>query len=237
MKLGINGMGRIGKLSLWHHLARKHFSEIIVNVGRPVGKNLEHLAQTVEKDSNYGHLAQFLHGWHGQRVIESLDESSGRMVIDGIPVRFLRDHRNPRAIGWREHGVRLVVDCTGQFLDPTSSVDVAGGGLRGHLDAGAEKILLSAPFKIKNSGLHMPDDAITTVMGINDAMFIPGQHALVSAASCTTTCLSFMIKPILDHYGVDRILSASMVTIHAATSSQKVLDTVPKAGASDTVVV
>ncbi len=233
MKLGINGMGRIGKLSLWHHLARKSFDEIIVNVGRPVGKSLADLAHAVEHDSTYGRLSHFLYGYHGQRVIEELDETSGRMVIDGTPVRFLRSHRNPRDIGWRDHGVRLVVDCTGVFTDPTASADTSGGALRGHLEAGAEKVVLSAPFKIKTSGIAMPDDAVTTVMGINDEMYLPGRHTLISAASCTTTCLAYMMKPILDHYGADRVLSASMVTIHAATSSQVVLDALPTANATD----
>lgn len=233
MKLGINGMGRIGKLSLWHHLANKSFSELVVNVGRPVGKSLEDLAHAVEHDSTFGRLSHFLHGYHGQRVIEELDETTGRMVIDGTPVHFLRSHRNPRDIGWRDHGVRLVVDCTGVFTDPTAPADAGSGALRGHLEAGAEKVVLSAPFKIKTSGLSMPGDAVTTVMGINDEMYIPGQHSLISAASCTTTCLAYMIKPVLDHFGADRILSASMVTIHAATSSQVVLDALPTTGASD----
>ena len=233
MKLGINGMGRIGKLSLWHHLANKNYSEIVVNVGRPVGQSLENLAQVLEKDSSYGRLSQFLHGYHSHRVIEALDEDQGRMVIDGIPVHFLRSQRNPNAIGWRDHGVRLVVDCTGAFTDPTASADVEGGSLRGHLESGAEKVVLSAPFKIKDTGKSMPDDAITTVMGINDEMYEPGRHALISAASCTTTCLSYMIKPIMDHFGADQILSASMVTVHAATGSQVVLDAVPRSGAID----
>ncbi|MBF0183775.1 MAG: glyceraldehyde-3-phosphate dehydrogenase [Magnetococcales bacterium] len=233
MKLGINGMGRIGKLSLWYHLANKTFDEIVINVGRPVGKSLEDLAHAVEHDSTYGRLTNFLHGYHGQRVIEELDEASGRMVINGTPVHFLRSHRNPREIGWRHHGVRLVVDCTGVFVDPTVAADAGNGSLRGHLDAGAEKVLLSAPFKIKTSGIAMPDDATTVVMGINDEMYVPKQHTLLSAASCTTTCLAFMMKPMLDHFGADRILSASMVTVHASTSSQVVLDALPSANASD----
>jgi len=101
------------------------------------------------------------------------------------------------------------------------------------MEAGAEKVLLSAPFKIKTQGLSMPDDAVTTVMGINDEDYIPSKHCLISAASCTTTCLSYMLKPLLDQIGADHILSASMVTVHAATGSQKVLDSLPKTGASD----
>ncbi|MBF0125695.1 MAG: glyceraldehyde-3-phosphate dehydrogenase [Magnetococcales bacterium] len=233
MKLGINGMGRIGKLSLWTHLARKRFSGIVVNVGREVGLNLHNLVESVEKDSTYGRLANYLHGCKGGRVIENLDEATGSMTIDGVPVRFLRTARNPREIGWREHGVRLAVDCTGVFIDPTHTADATQGSLRGHLAAGAQKVILSAPFKIQNQGLSIPDDAITNVMGINEESFDPARHTVISAASCTTTCLAFMMKPIMDHFGVDRILSASMVTVHASTSSQTVLDAVPAAGAKD----
>ncbi|MBF0182136.1 MAG: glyceraldehyde-3-phosphate dehydrogenase [Magnetococcales bacterium] len=233
MKLGINGMGRIGKLSLWTHVARRSFDGIVVNVGREVGQNLHNLAETLEKDSTYGRLSQYLHGVGGGRVIENLDEAAGTMTIDGVPVRFLRSARNPKEIAWRENGVRMVVDCTGVFVDPTHSVDAPHGSLRGHLEAGAQKVLLSAPFKIGNQGLQTPDDAVTCVMGINEEMFLPARHSLVSAASCTTTCLAFMMKPLLDHFSVERILSASMVTVHAATSSQTVLDAVPASGAKD----
>jgi glyceraldehyde 3-phosphate dehydrogenase len=70
-------------------------------------------------------------------------------------------------------------------------------------------------------------------MGINDADYDPKRHEIVSNASCTTTCLCYMVKPLLDYFGVDRILSAAMTTVHAATSSQQVLDHSPKAGATD----
>lgn len=233
MKIGINGMGRIGKLSLWNHVAKKHFSEIVVNVGREVGRGLSDLLQTIEKDSTFGHLGVWLHGYGGGRVIENMDETAGTATIDGVPVRFLRSHRNPRDIQWRQSGVSLVVDCTGAFMDPTVAGNGAGGALRGHLEAGAAKVILSAPFKIKNKGQPMPEDAVTVVLGINDADLDPGRHNVISSASCTTTCLAFMMKPLLDHFGAGRILSASMVTVHAATPSQKVLDSVPKAGATD----
>ncbi|MBF0176381.1 MAG: glyceraldehyde-3-phosphate dehydrogenase [Magnetococcales bacterium] len=233
MKLGINGLGRIGKLTLWRQLALKHFPEMVVNVGRPVGRSLDDLLQVVESDSTYGHLGNFLRGYRGGRVIEEANDAEGTAVIDGIPVRFLRMHRNPAELPWREHGVRLVVDCTGAFLDPTAPANEKNGSLRGHLEAGASKVILSAPFKMRNKGLGMPPDAITVVMGINDEAYNPARHHIISAASCTTTCLAFMVKPLLDHFGVDRILSASMVTVHAVTGSQSVLDTLPKAGATD----
>ncbi|HAT48820.1 MAG: glyceraldehyde-3-phosphate dehydrogenase [Nitrospirae bacterium] len=233
MKIGINGMGRIGKLSLWNHVAKKHFSEIVVNVGREVGRGFPDLLQTIEKDSTFGHLGVWLHGYGGGRVIENMDEVAGTATIDGVPVRFLRSHRNPRDIQWRQNGVSLVVDCTGVFMDPTAAGNASGGALRGHLEAGATKVILSAPFKIKNKGQPIPEDAVTVVLGINDADLDPGRHHVISSASCTTTCLAFMMKPLLDHFGAGRILSASMVTVHAATPSQKVLDSVPKTGASD----
>ncbi|MDO5674604.1 MAG: glyceraldehyde 3-phosphate dehydrogenase NAD-binding domain-containing protein [bacterium] len=233
MKLGLNGLGRIGKLSLWNHVAKKYFSEVVVNLGRDVGSGLEDIAAAIEKDSTYGRLSTYINGFKGGRVIENLDEAAGTMTVNGLPVSFLRTARNPKDIDWQGNQVRLVVDTTGQFKDPTADADEGRGSVRGHLQAGAEKVIVSAPFKIKAKGLDMPDDALTTVMGINDDDFDPARHSIISAASCTTTCLSYMIKPLLDHFGADRLLSASMVTVHAATGSQEVLDRLPAAGATD----
>lgn len=233
MKLGINALGRIGKLSLWHHVGRKYFSEIVVNTGREIGQGLEDLAAAIERDSSYGRLGNYLHGYKGGRMIENLNDADGTMVINGVPVKVLRESRNPKDIAWKENGVRLVVDTTGVFNDPTADADAKWGAFRGHLAAGAEKAILSAPFKIQEKGLTMPEDAVTTVMGINDDDYIPSQHSLISAASCTTTCLSYMMKPLLDQIGAENFLSASMVTVHAATSSQKVLDSLAKTGAKD----
>ncbi|HSL41449.1 MAG TPA: glyceraldehyde 3-phosphate dehydrogenase NAD-binding domain-containing protein [Desulforhopalus sp.] len=233
MKLGINGFGRIGKLSLWHHVSRKHFSGIVVNVGREVGRSLNDLAAMLEKDSTYGRLGAYLYGHRYPEVITELNEEQGTMLVNGVPVTILRTARNPADIPWQENGVKLVVDSTGMFTDPTTDAGENRGALRGHMQAGAEKVILSAPFKIKSKGLDMPEDAVTTVMGINEEMYEAGRHALISAASCTTTCLSYMIKPLMEKIGADKILSASMVTVHAATGSQQVLDRLPKTGATD----
>ncbi|MEM2772596.1 MAG: glyceraldehyde 3-phosphate dehydrogenase NAD-binding domain-containing protein, partial [Candidatus Pacearchaeota archaeon] len=86
MKLGINGLGRIGKLTLWHHVARKYFKEIVVNVGREVGTSFSDIANYIEKDSTYGWLPVYLYGHKSKRVIENLDEKEGIMYIDGIKV-------------------------------------------------------------------------------------------------------------------------------------------------------
>jgi glyceraldehyde 3-phosphate dehydrogenase len=233
MKLGLNGLGRIGKLTLWHHVSRRYFSEVVVNLGRQVGSGLQDIAAAIEKDSTYGRLSTYIHGFKGGRVIENLNEDKGTMTVNGVPVTFLRESRNPKDINWQGNQVRLVVDSTGVFKDPTADASEAKGSVRGHLQAGAEKVLVSAPFKIKAKGLDMPEDAVTTVMGINDDDYDPSRHNIISAASCPTTCLSYMIKPLLDHFGAERILSASMVTVHAATGSQQVLDRLPSTGATD----
>ncbi|MCB9015737.1 MAG: glyceraldehyde-3-phosphate dehydrogenase [Lentimicrobiaceae bacterium] len=232
--LGINGAGRIGKLTLWNHLLNKHFGGIVVNVGRGVGKSLDSLIHNIENDSTYGSLTKFLYGYSGKKCeIKVVDAANFLVEIDGMPVQFLTTARNPRDINWAEHNVRLVVDCTGAFLDPTIPADHAKGSLRGHLEAGAEKVIASAPFKIKDSTLKMPGDASMMVYGINHLDFDVRKHHVISAASCTTTGLSHMMKPLLDNAETSNILTASMSTIHASTSTQSILDSVPSAGTSD----
>lgn len=231
--LGINGLGRIGKLTLWNHICRKYFSEIIINIGRKVGTSLRDIALYIEKDSTYGPLHRYLYGYKAERIIENLNEEKGTMVIDGIPVTILRETRNPKDIPWQKYGVKVVVDATGKFKDPTLPAETQNGSVRGHLLAGAEKVIVSAPFKIKEKGLSIPDDATTIVIGINDNMYDHKRHHIISAASCTTTCLAYMIKPLLDYFGHKRILSASMATVHASTGTQQVLDRLPEANATD----
>ncbi|MFC1884496.1 glyceraldehyde 3-phosphate dehydrogenase NAD-binding domain-containing protein [Thermodesulfobacteriota bacterium] len=233
LKLGINGLGRIGKLAVWDQVSRKYFSELVINLGRQAGSSLEDIADYIEKDSTYGSLGTYLYGYSSGRVIDDLDENSGTMRIDGVKVRILQQNRNPKNIQWMENDVRLVVDATGHFLDPSISPDEPGGAVKGHLEAGAEKVIVSAPFKIKDKSIPMPPEAVTTVMGINEDDYDPRLHTIVSNASCTTTCLAHMMKPLLNHFGPQKILTASMATIHATTGSQSVLDKIPKAGAKD----
>ena len=91
----------------------------------------------------------------------------------------------------------------------------------------------SAPFKIKNKSLETPEDTTTLIFGINHTSFNPKKHLLVSAASCTTTGLAHMVKPLLENEATSTILTASMSTIHAVTNTQTVLDKLPKAGEKD----
>ena len=173
MKLGINGLGRIGKLTLWHHVGRKYFNEIVINMGRELGTSLNDLAHYIERDSTYGTLHSYLYGHRAKSLVSNLDEKNESMSLDGIPVKILRKERNPKDIDWYEQGVRLAIDTTGQFLDPTLPADDPKGSVRGHIEAGAEKVLVSAPFKIKDKSKSMPEDAVTTVMGVNGNDYDP----------------------------------------------------------------
>ena len=231
--LGINSLGRIGKLTLWHHVGRKYFKEIIVNLGRESGTGLQSIAQMIEKDATYGLLHRFLYGIKSERLIEIKDEKKGKLVIDGIPVTILREARNPVDIPWRDYNVALVVDCTGKFKDPTVQPDDSKGSIRGHLVKGAKAVINSSAFKIKNKALSTPADCVTLIYGINHSAFDQKKHQIVSAASCTTTGLAHMVKPLLENEKTNTILTASMSTVHAVTNSQSVLDSVPKAGEKD----
>jgi glyceraldehyde 3-phosphate dehydrogenase len=232
-KLGINGLGRIGKLTLWHYLSLQYFEEIIVNLGREAGTSLGDIAHYLIRDSTYGSLPMYLHGFKCGEIVSDINDANGTMTINGVKVTILRASRNPAELAWKQHGVNIVIGTTGKFQDPTVSADEAKGALRGHLEAGAQKVIASAPFKIKDKATPMPDDSITCVKGINENDYDPARHNIISAASCTTTCLAHMVKPLLDRIGAKRILTASMATVHAATGTQPVLDRLAKPGATD----
>jgi len=228
--LGINSLGRIGKLTLWHHIGRKYFKEIVVNLGRESGTGLQSIAQMIEKDATYGLLHRFLYGIKAERLVEIKDEKKGKLIIDGIPVTILREARNPIDIPWRDYNVDLVVDCTGKS---TVQADDPKGSIRGHLVKGAKAVINSSAFKIKNKALSAPGDCVTLIYGINHSAFDQKKHQIISAASCTTTGLAHMVKPLLENEKTNTILTASMSTVHAVTNSQSVLDSVPKAGEKD----
>jgi glyceraldehyde 3-phosphate dehydrogenase len=226
-------LGRIGKLTLWHHLGHDDFDRIVVNLGRPVGTSLGSVVQYIAKDSTYGPLHRFLHGQAGVRDVQVVDEERGLISAFGKELVVLREARNPKDIPWRDYGVSLVVECTGTFRDPHAEPDAPGGALRGHLAAGARAVVQSSPFKSGKKGVPLPDDSGLFIHGINDFEFDPAKHKLVSAASCTTTALAHMMRPLLDRDLTRKMITAGMSTVHAATNSQPLLDAVPKAGATD----
>ena len=153
-KLGINGLGRIGKLTLWYHLGHDDFDCFVVNVGRQVGTSLQSVVEYVSKDSTYGPLHRYLYGHQGKRDIEVVDEAAGLVRAHGKEIILLREARNPKDIPWRDHGVSLVVECTGTFRDPHADAEDPKGALRGHLAAGARTVVQSSPFKSKTMSAH-----------------------------------------------------------------------------------
>jgi glyceraldehyde 3-phosphate dehydrogenase len=231
--LGINGMGRIGKLTFWNQLSIDAFEGYVINAGREVGSSLEDFIDFIKTDSTYGNLDRFLYGYSGKEsVIEDVNYDNWKFVINGRPVKVLTTARNPKDIGWKDHSVETVVDCTGVFLNPNTPADAAKGSVRGHLEAGAQRVICSAPFKM-DKGADMPEDAMMVVYGINHEEVDMNKHRIISSASCTTTGLSHMMKPLIDNDKVGKILSVCMSTIHAATNNQMVLDGVPAKGAKD----
>lgn len=231
--LGINGLGRMGKLTLWYHLTRRAFDGVVINVGREVGKSLEDIIHFITVDSTYGSLSHFLYGHSGKRIqTEIIDREANLFAIDGFYIKILMSNRLPENINWGREGVPLVIECTGRFLDPTVQSNDTKGSLVGHLAAGARKVIVSAPFKIKNPAADASDFP-TLIFGINHHSYNPTSHNIISAASCTTTGLAHMIKPLIENEFTKDILTASMSTVHAVTNTQSVLDTVPSANTSD----
>lgn len=231
--LGINGLGRIGKLVLWNQLIVNHFDGFVISLGRTAGTSVNDLLSFILSDSTYGSLDRFMYGYQGKSLdVKVLDKDNFEFEVDGKHIIFLTDERNPKNINWAEHSVEVVVDCTGVFLDPNMDKDANRGSVRGHLET-AKKVIVSAPFKIKGKELVLPEDSTMLVYGINHENYDNNKHDLISAASCTTTALSHMMKPLLDNIETSRILTASMSTIHAATNNQNLLDALPAQGASD----
>jgi glyceraldehyde 3-phosphate dehydrogenase len=139
---------------------------------------------------------------HGQlgKPVTALEDS---IEVDGRQVKVTA-FKDPAQIPWKDLGVDIVMECTGIFRDRQ--------GASKHLDAGAKKVIISAP-------ATNPD--ITIVMGVNHDMYDPSSHHIISNASCTTNCLAPVAKVLLENFG---ILSGMMTTIHAYTGDQRILD-------------
>lgn len=226
--IGINGIGRIGKLLLWLITARKEHSEVVISTGREAGKGLDDLAMYLAYDSTYGPYDRFFFGYRTSSKVEIKD---GHVWLNGVKVIWITDPkcRIPGNIPWAKYGVELVIDTTGKMTDPTARDE---NSLRGHLN-NAKKVILVAPFKIKNKGEPLPDDSITLVGGVNFHWYDDSKHVIISNASCTTNCCAPAIKALVDHFG-EKFISYSLTTVHAVTNSQSVLDVLPKAKDSDT---
>ncbi|MGN6242390.1 MAG: type I glyceraldehyde-3-phosphate dehydrogenase [Motilibacteraceae bacterium] len=187
-RVGINGFGRIGRNFFRAALAQGADVEIVGVNDLTDNKTLAHL---LKYDSILGRL--------GKDVVATEDA----IVVDGVKIRALAE-RDPAALPWGELGADVVIESTGHFTDATKA--------KAHVDAGAKKVIISAPAK---------NEDVTVVMGVNEGDYDPAKHTVISNASCTTNCLAPMAKVIHENFG---IVSGFMTTIHAYTNDQVILD-------------
>lgn len=188
VKIGINGFGRIGRLVLRSMVQKQTKLEVVAVNDLTDPKTLAHL---LKYDSIQG------------RFPGVVAPGEGAIVVDGNTIRVTSE-ANPAALPWKDLGVDLVLESTGRF----STRDAAAA----HLDAGAKKVVISAPGKNVDA---------TFVMGVNHAEYDASKHHVVSNASCTTNCLAPVVKVILESFGFER---GFMTTIHSYTNDQRILD-------------
>ena len=189
-KVGINGFGRIGRSVLRAALEGQEFSDLEIVAINDLTDNTT-LAHLLRYDSIMGRLKAEV------KVTEK------GLVVDGKEV-VITARKDPAQIPWRDLSVEYVVESTGLFTDANRS--------RAHLDAGARKVIITAPAK---------GEDITVVMGVNEYDYKPYEHHIVSNASCTTNCLAPIAKVILEKFGIRRGL---MTTVHSYTNDQRILD-------------
>ena len=187
IKIGINGFGRIGRMVF--RAAVQNFANDIEIVGINDLLEPDYLAYMLKHDSVHG------------RFEGEVSVDGGNLVVDGRKIRLTQE-RDPANLKWNEAGADVVIESTGLFLDKASA--------QKHLDAGAKKVILSAPSK---------DDTPMFVYGVNDKSY--KGEAIISNASCTTNCLAPLAKVLNDKWGIKRGL---MTTVHAATATQKTVD-------------
>jgi len=186
-KVAINGFGRIGRLVMRNALGRSDLDVLAINdVVSP-----DNLAYLFKYDSVHG------------RYKGSVDHTDNSLIIDGKEILVFSE-RDPANLPWKKLSIDYLVESTGLFITP----ELAGK----HLEAGAKRVVISAPAK---------GDIPTFVMGVNHKTYDPSKHHIVSNASCTTNCLAPVVKVLLDRFGIDEGL---MTTVHSLTSTQPTVD-------------
>jgi glyceraldehyde 3-phosphate dehydrogenase len=191
-RVGINGFGRIGRQSLKALIERAPDVEVVA-VNDLVDTSMN--ALLFKHDSTYG-------AYPG-----TVDHTDDALIIDGREIKVLKE-KDPANLPWGDVGVDLVLESTGLFTDAAKA--------RAHLDAGAKKVIISAPAK---------GEDITIVLGVNEDRYDPDAHTIISNASCTTNCLAPAAKVVNDLLGIERGL---MNTIHSYTNDQRILDVAHK---------
>ncbi len=189
IRVGINGFGRIGRQVL--RAAKQQGVADIEFVGVNDLTDTKTLAHLFKYDSVH------------RTYQGDVSTANGSIVIDGAEIKVFAE-KDPAALKWRDLGVDIVLESTGRFT--------TADGARKHIDAGAKKVIISAPAK---------GEDITVVMGVNEQKYDATKHAIISNASCTTNCLVPMVKVVKDNFGFVR---GSMVTVHSYTNDQNILD-------------
>ncbi|MDB5130459.1 MAG: type glyceraldehyde-3-phosphate dehydrogenase [Mucilaginibacter sp.] len=186
MKIGINGFGRIGRLAFRAAIERPDIEVVGINdLVEP-----DYMAYMLKYDSTHG-------PFKGTIAVEG-----GHLVVNGKTIRVTAE-KDPANLKWGEIGAEIIIESTGLFLTMETA--------QKHIDAGAKKVVMSAPAK---------DDTPTFVMGVNNKK-LTAQHTIVSNASCTTNCLAPIAKVLNDNFGIEEGL---MSTVHAVTATQKTVD-------------
>jgi glyceraldehyde 3-phosphate dehydrogenase len=201
VKIAINGFGRIGRLVFRAMVEQRLFGDTLDVVAVNDIVPADNLAYLLKYDSTQGRF---------QGTVSS-DKSSSSvaeddlLVVDGRRIKCLAVKEGPAALPWKQLGVEYVVESTGLFTDAEKA--------KGHLAAGARKVLISAPAK---------GEDITIVMGVNQQKYDAGKHHIISNASCTTNCLAPVVHVLLkEGFGIEEGL---MTTVHSYTATQKTVD-------------
>jgi glyceraldehyde 3-phosphate dehydrogenase len=201
IKVGINGFGRIGRLVFRaiaeQGLLEKEVDVVAVNDLVPA----DNLAYLLKYDSTQG---RFAYGVSSEKSSPTVAEDD-TLVVCGHKIKCLAVKEGPAALPWKDLGCEIVLECTGLFTEAEKA--------KGHLTAGAKRVIISAPAK---------NEDITIVMGVNHEKYDASKHFIISNASCTTNCLAPIVHVLLkEGFGVEEGL---MTTVHSYTATQKTVD-------------
>ena len=200
MRVGISGMGRIGRLALRAAMGAAERQSDDPRAGNRL--EVVHLNEIKGGAAACAHLLEFdsVQGrWRGDIAAEAGGISIGQRRLT------FSEHAKPSDIPWSDLGVDLVLECTGKFLTPET--------LQGHLDRGAKRVIVAAPVKF--------DSVLNVVVGVNEHLYDPARHPIVTAASCTTNCLAPLVKVVHEAIGIRH---GQITTIHDPTNTNVVVD-------------
>ncbi len=201
MKIGINGMGRMGRLAL-----RAAFGAIARVDGDPRGANrldVAHVNEIKGGAAATAHLLEF-DSIHGRWRTSFEVDGDSTIIVSGKRIGFSAA-ASPGEVAWGDFGCEIVLECTGKFLKPDQ--------LQPYFDRGVKRVIVAAPVK--------DPAALNIVVGVNDHLYDPGRHRLITAASCTTNCLAPVVKVV--HEGIG-IRHGQITTIHDPTNTNVVVD-------------